>query len=124
LLNGSAPEGSVCDAHPASANNSTSGTRMPVRACLTFWLLFEKGTHNPARFDLFAVLWIADVPISVLVSIFTLGSHHYSGVVLCYGESLERLVVRPGHLNGSLCQTFFEKEKKIRSNGTSVTCHI
>jgi len=46
----------------------------------TFWLFFEKGTHSPARFDLFAVLWIADVPISVLVSIITLGTRHYSGV--------------------------------------------
>ena len=60
-------------------------TAPAVHACLfalayTFWLLFEKGTHSPARFDLFAVLWIADVPISVLVSIITLGTRHYSGV--------------------------------------------
>jgi hypothetical protein len=47
-------------------------TAPAVHACLfalayTLWLLFEKGAHSPARLDLFAVLWIADVPISVLV---------------------------------------------------------
>src|SRR5258705_13305758 len=65
-------------------------TAPAVHACLfalayTLWLLFEKGTHSPARFDLFAVLWIADVPISVLVSIITLGTGHYSGSLLFCG---------------------------------------
>ncbi|MGH9714861.1 MAG: hypothetical protein ACRD5M_16325 [Candidatus Acidiferrales bacterium] len=44
-----------------------------------FWLLFEKGTHSPGRFDLLAVLWLADLPISVLASSITLGSPHYAG---------------------------------------------
>jgi hypothetical protein len=50
-----------------------------VHACLfvlayAFWLLFERDTHNNARFDLFALLWFADLPISVLASSITLGS--------------------------------------------------
>jgi hypothetical protein len=37
-----------------------------------FWLLFEKGTHNPAKLDLLGILWLADLPISVLASVITL----------------------------------------------------
>jgi hypothetical protein len=56
-----------------------------IHACLfalayAFWLLFERGTHNNARLDLFALLWFADLPISVLTSILTMGSHKNGGV--------------------------------------------
>lgn len=45
-----------------------------------FWLLFERDTHSPGRFDLLAFLWFADLPISVLASSITLGSLKYGGV--------------------------------------------
>ena len=102
-------------------------TAPAVHACLfalayTFWLLFEKGTHSPARFDLFAVLWIADVPISVLVSIITLGTRHYSGVAfVLWGVLGTGCWYVLGISIEALSQTFFEKEKKTRSKGTSVT---
>ena len=39
-----------------------------------YWLLFERGVHhNYARLDLLTIVWIMDLPISVLASFFTLG---------------------------------------------------
>jgi hypothetical protein len=38
-----------------------------------YYLLFEKGTHNPGRLDPMAMVWIADLLISVLASFLTLG---------------------------------------------------
>jgi hypothetical protein len=53
-------------------------TAPAVHACLfvvayTYWLLFEKSTHGNSRLDLMAIVWIVDLPISVLASFLTLG---------------------------------------------------
>lgn len=53
-------------------------TAPAVHACLfvvayAYWLLFERGAHHPGRFDLITIIWIADLPVSVLASYLTLG---------------------------------------------------
>lgn len=45
-----------------------------------YWLLFERGEHSPGRLDLFAILWMADLPISVLASFMTLGIGFVPGI--------------------------------------------
>ena len=49
-----------------------------VRACLfgsayAYWLLFERSAHHPGRLDLISIVWIMDLPISILASFLTLG---------------------------------------------------
>ena len=49
-----------------------------VHACLfvlayAYYLLFERSAHHPGRLDPMAIVWIADLPISVLASFMTLG---------------------------------------------------
>ena len=49
-----------------------------IHACLflvayAYWLLFERNAHHPGRLHLITIVWIADLPISVLASILTLG---------------------------------------------------
>ncbi len=49
-----------------------------VHACLfvvayAYWLLFERGVHHTGRLDLITILWIMDLPISILASFLTLG---------------------------------------------------
>ena len=53
-------------------------TAPTVHACLfvggyAYWLLFERSAHHPGKLDLMAILWIADLPVSVLASFMTLG---------------------------------------------------
>jgi hypothetical protein len=53
-------------------------TAPAVHACLfvvayACWLLFESHAHHPGRLDLITIVWIADLPISVLASFMTLG---------------------------------------------------
>ena len=49
-----------------------------VHACLfvlayAYYLLFERNAHHLDRLDPMAIIWIADLPISVLASFITLG---------------------------------------------------
>jgi hypothetical protein len=53
-------------------------TAPAAHACLfvvayAYWLLFESHAHHPGRLDLITIVWIADLPISVLASFMTLG---------------------------------------------------
>jgi hypothetical protein len=53
-------------------------TAPAVHACLfvvayVYWLLFERSAHHPGRLDLITIVWIMDLPISVLASFMTLG---------------------------------------------------
>ena len=53
-------------------------TAPAVHACLfvvayAYWLLFESHAHHGGRLDLITIVWIADLPISVLASFMTLG---------------------------------------------------
>ena len=56
-----------------------------AHACLfvvayTYWLLFERDAHSPGKLDLLAILWLADLPISILASSLTLGIGFVAGV--------------------------------------------
>lgn len=49
-----------------------------VHACLfvvaySYYLFFERNAHHPGSLDLMTIVWIADLPISVLASFMTLG---------------------------------------------------
>src|ERR1700686_743041 len=60
-------------------------TAPAVHACLfaggyAYWLLFERSAHHPGRLDLGAILWIADLPASVLASFMTLGIGFVAGI--------------------------------------------
>jgi len=60
-------------------------TAPAVHACLfvggyAYWLLFERSAHHPGRLDLVAILWIADLPVSVLASFMTLGIGFVVGI--------------------------------------------
>lgn len=60
-------------------------TAPAVHACLfvvayAYWLLFERNTHSPGRLDLASILWIADLPVSVLASFMTLGIGFVAGI--------------------------------------------
>jgi hypothetical protein len=85
-----------------------------------FWLLFEKGTHNPGKFDLFTLLWFADLPISILATIIAWGSSglfasvgppYRAGRFCNMGSPRNHLVVFLGCLNRSLDRAFFKKGK-------------
>ena len=56
-----------------------------IHACLflvayAYWLLFERSAHHPGRLDLMGILWIADLPVSVLASFMTLGIGFVAGI--------------------------------------------
>jgi len=60
-------------------------TAPAVHACLfvlayAYWLLFESHAHHPGRLDLITIVWIADLPISVLASFMTLGIGFVAGI--------------------------------------------
>lgn len=53
-------------------------TAPAAHACLfvvaySYYVLFERNAHHPARLDLMTIVWIADLPVSVLASFLTLG---------------------------------------------------
>ena len=53
-------------------------TAPAAHACLfviayAYYLLFERNAHDPSKLDLMAIVWIADLPVSVLASFLTLG---------------------------------------------------
>jgi hypothetical protein len=60
-------------------------TTPAVHACLfvvayAYWFLFESHAHHPGRLDLITIVWIADLPISVLASFMTLGIGFVAGI--------------------------------------------
>jgi hypothetical protein len=60
-------------------------TAPAVHACLfvvayAYWFLFESHAHHPGRLDLITIVWIADLPISVLASFMTLGIGFVAGI--------------------------------------------
>ena len=53
-------------------------TAPAAHACLfavaySCYLLFERNAHHPGKLDLMTIVWIADLPVSVLASFLTLG---------------------------------------------------
>lgn len=49
-----------------------------AHACLfvvaySYYLLFERNAHHPGQLNLMTIVWIADLPVSVLASFLTLG---------------------------------------------------